>query len=127
MTKVSTYRLSFHTFQIVSVITQELCSANIMVLSKFDKRLLKAKIDFLINASKFEILFIANISLTLLRRQRPNNLRYIYIIVCNTNLRKCSLFVNSPKIRTIKCRTETSTQFNKHMFATFVKHSKESV
>ena len=70
------YNISFHTFQIVSVITQELCSANIMVLSEFDKRVLNAKIDFLINASKFEILFIANISLTLLRRQRPNNLRY---------------------------------------------------
>ena len=51
----------------------------------------------------------------------------VYIIVCNTNLRKCSLFVNNPKIRTIKCRTETSTQFNKHMFATFVRHSKEPV
>ena len=70
------YNISFHTFQIVSVITQELCSANIMVLSEFDKRVLNEKIDFLINASKFEILFIANISLTLLRRQRPNNLRY---------------------------------------------------
>ena len=56
------YNISFHTFQIVSVITQELCSANIMVLSEFDKRVLKAKIDFLINASKLEIL---------LRRQRP--------------------------------------------------------
>ena len=88
------YNISFHTFQIVSVITQELCSANIMVLSEFDKRVLNAKIDFLINA---------------------------------INFRKCRLFVSSPKIRTIKCCTETSTQFNKHMFATFVKHSKESV
>ena len=65
------YNISFHTFQIVSVINQELCSANIMVLSEFDKRVLKAKIDFLINASKFEILFIANISLTLLRDKDP--------------------------------------------------------
>ena len=82
MNYVSTYRysLSFHTFQIVSVITQEL---SIMVLSEFDKRVLKAKIDFLINVSKFEILFIANISLALLRRQRPNNLRstLLYCIV----------------------------------------------
>ena len=78
----------------MSVITQELCSANIMVLSEFDRRVLKAKIDFLINGSKFEILFIANISLALLRRQRPNIYISIYIVVCNTNLRKCSLFVN---------------------------------
>ena len=70
------YNISFHTFQIVSVTTQELCSANIMVLSEFDKRVLNVKIDFLINASKFEILFITNISLTLLRRQKPYNLRY---------------------------------------------------
>ena len=47
-----------------------------MVLSEFDKRVLEAKIAFLINASKFEILFITNISLALQRRQRPNNLRY---------------------------------------------------
>ena len=47
-----------------------------MVLSEFDERVLTAKIGFLINASRFEILFITNISLALLRRQRPNNLRY---------------------------------------------------
>ena len=47
-----------------------------MVLSEFDKRVLKAKIDFLINTSKFELLLITNISLALRRRQRPNNLRY---------------------------------------------------
>ena len=99
----------------MSVITQELCSGLINVLSEFDKRVLKAKIDFLINASKFEILFITNISLAQLRRQLA-----IYIIVCITNLRKCSLFVNSPKIKTIKCLTETSTQFNKLIFATIV-------
>ena len=47
------YSLYFHTFQIVSVITQELCSVLIIVLSEFEKRVLKAKIDFLINPSKF--------------------------------------------------------------------------
>ena len=75
MTKVSTYSLPFHTFQIMSAITQELCSVNIIVLSKFDKRVLKAKIDLLINVSKVAILFIANIPLGILRRQRPNNLQ----------------------------------------------------
>ena len=69
MTSASTHSISFHTFQIVSVITPELCSVLIIVLSEFDKQVLKAKIDFLINASKFEILFITNISLALLRRQ----------------------------------------------------------
>ena len=57
MTKVSTYSLSLHTFDILSVITQELCSVHIMVLCEFDKRVLKAKIDFLNNASKFKILY----------------------------------------------------------------------
>ena len=40
------------------------------------KRVVKAKIDFLISASKLEILFNTNISLTLLRRLRSNTLRY---------------------------------------------------
>ena len=57
-------------------ITQELCSVNVKGFFEIDKRVLIAKIDFLINASKFGILFITNISLALLRRQRPNNLRY---------------------------------------------------
>ena len=48
-------------------------------------------------------------------------------IICNANLRKCSLFVKSPKMWTIKCRTETLTQFNKHIFATVVKPSKVSI
>ena len=97
-----------------------------MVLSEFDKRVLKAKIDFLINDSKFEILFITNISLALLRRQRPNNLPYT-LLYATRILENVAIFVNSPIIRTIKCRTETSKQFNKHIFATFVKHSKESI
>ena len=59
MTYVSTYSLSFHSFQIVSVITQELCNVHIMLLSEFDKRVLKAKIDFLINALKFEIAYFS--------------------------------------------------------------------
>ena len=39
----------------------------IIVLSEFDKRVLKEKVDILMNALKFEILFITNISLALLR------------------------------------------------------------
>ena len=39
----------------------------IIVLSEFDKRVLKEKVDFLMNALKFEILVITNISLALLR------------------------------------------------------------
>ena len=47
-----------------------------MALLEIDKRLVNAKIDFLISASKFKILFVTNISLALLCRQRPNILRY---------------------------------------------------
>ena len=97
-----------------------------MVISEFDKRVLKAKSDFLIIVSKFEILFITNTSLALLRRQGPNNLRYTILYMYATQILEnvAFFFINSPKIRTIKCRTETSTQFNKHIFATFVKHPK---
>ena len=61
------YSLFLHNFQIVLTRTQELCSVQIIVLSEFDKRALKEKVDFLMNASKFEIVFITNISLALLR------------------------------------------------------------
>ena len=61
------YSLFLHNFQIVLTITQELCSVQIIVLSEFDKRVLKEKVDFLMNALKFEILVITNISLALLR------------------------------------------------------------
>ena len=47
-----------------------------MALLEIDKQLINAKTDFLISASKFKILFVSNISLALLRRQRPNILRY---------------------------------------------------
>ena len=57
------YSLFLHNFQIVLTITQELCSVQIIVLSEFDKRVLKEKVDFLMNALKFEILVITNISL----------------------------------------------------------------
>ena len=46
-----------------------------MALLKIDMRLVNAKKDFIISASKFKLLFVANISLALLRRQRPNILR----------------------------------------------------
>ena len=38
-----------------------------------------------------------SISLALLRRQRPNNLRFKHYCICNPNLRNCSLFENSLK------------------------------
>ena len=67
-----------------------------MALLEIDKRLVNAKIDFLISASKFKILFVTNFSLALLRRQRPNILRYtllyatrsivITVIVCTVQL-----------------------------------------
>ena len=66
------YSFFLHNFQIVLTRTQELCSVQIIVLSEFDKRVLKEKVDFLMNASKFEILFITNISLALLRGKYYN-------------------------------------------------------
>ena len=70
------YNLSVQTFQIRSLITQDLWIVQIIAFIEFDKRVVKAKIDFLISASKLEILFNTNISLALLRRLRPNTLRY---------------------------------------------------
>ena len=71
------YNLSVQTFQIMSVITQDLWIVQIIAFLEFDKRLVKkAKIDFLISAPKLEILFDTNILLTLLCRFRPNTLRY---------------------------------------------------
>ena len=102
------YNLSVQTFQIRSLITQDLWIVQIIAFLEFDKRVVKAKIDFLISASKLEILFNTNISLALLRRLRPNTFR-IHIIVFNSKLRKCSFFVLSPKIRTIECSTKTPT------------------
>ena len=61
------YSLFLHNFHIVLTITQELCSVQIIVFSEFDKRVLKEKVDILMNALKFEILVITNISLALLR------------------------------------------------------------
>ena len=43
--------------------TQEFCSLQVIILSKFDNRVLKVKIYFLINASKFKILFITSMLL----------------------------------------------------------------
>ena len=70
------YNLSVHDFQTFSLIIQDFWIVQIMALLEIDKRLVNAKIDFLISASKFKILFVTNISLALLRRQRPNILRY---------------------------------------------------
>ena len=71
--------LSVQTFQIRSLITQDLWTVQIIAFLEFDKRVVKAKVDFLISASKLEILFNTNISLALLRRLRPNTLRTQFI------------------------------------------------
>ena len=69
--------LSVQTFQIRSLITQDLWIVQIIAFLEFDKRVVKAKIDILISASKLEILFIQHkLFLALLRRLRPNTLRY---------------------------------------------------
>ena len=47
-----------------------------MLLLEIDMRLINAKIDFPISTSKYTIFFVTNISMALLRRQRPNILRY---------------------------------------------------
>ena len=55
------YNLSDQTFQIMSLITHDLWIVQIIALLEFVKRVVKAKIDFLISASKLEILFNTNI------------------------------------------------------------------
>ena len=64
------YNLSVQTFQIRSLITQDLWIVQIIAFLKFDKRVVKAKIEVPISASKLEILFNTNIFL------RANTLRY---------------------------------------------------
>ena len=68
--------LSVHDSQTVSLITQNFWIVQIMALLEIDKRLLNAKIDFVISSLIFKILFVTNILLSLLCRQRPNILRY---------------------------------------------------
>ena len=65
------YNLSVQTFQIRSLITQDLWIMQIIAFLEYVKRVVKAKI-----ALKLEILFNTNLSLALLRRLRPNTLRY---------------------------------------------------
>ena len=68
--------LSVLTFQIKFLITQDLWVVQVIAFLEFVKRIVKAKIDFLISASKLKILFHTNISLALLCRLRSNALRY---------------------------------------------------
>ena len=72
------YNLSVQTFQTMSLITQDPWIVQIIVFLEFVTRVVKAKIDFLISASKLEILFDTNISLAPLRRLRPNTLQYTH-------------------------------------------------
>ena len=103
--------LSVQNFQIMSLITQDLWIVQIIAILEIAKStyyVVKTKIYFLITASKLEILFNTNISLALLHRLRPNTLRYT-LLYTTRSLEKCSFFVLSPKISTIKCRTKTPT------------------
>ena len=70
------YNLIVHIFQIMSLITQDFWIVQIIAFLEFVKRVVKAKLDFLISASKLELLFKINISLAMLRVFRPNTLRY---------------------------------------------------
>ena len=70
------YNLSVQTFQIRSLITQDLWIVQITAFLEIAQHVVKAKIDFLISVSKLEMLFNTNISLALLRRLRPNTSRY---------------------------------------------------
>ena len=78
-----------------------------MALLEIDKQLINAKIDFLISASKFKILFVTNISLALLRRQRPNILRYT-LLYATRSFENVVFYIVS-KIGTIKRCAKTST------------------
>ena len=81
-----------------------------MALLEIDKRLVSAKIDFLISASKFKILFVTNISLAQLRQQRPNILRYTGTLLYATrSFENVAFFILCPKIGTVKRCTKTST------------------
>ena len=102
------YNLSDQTFQIMSLITHDLWIVQIIAFLEFVKRVVKAKIDFLISASKLEILFNTNISLALLRCLRPNTLRYT-LLYATRSLENVAFLLLSPKIRTIECSIKTPT------------------
>ena len=102
------YNLSVQTFQIRYLITQDLWIVQIIAFLEFDKRVVKAKIDFLISASKLEILLNTIISLALLRLLRPNTLRYTLLYVTRS-LENVFFFCVESKIRTLKCSTKTPT------------------
>ena len=76
-----------------------------MTLLEIDKRLVNANKDFLISASKIKILFVTNISLALLRRQRPNILGYIY---ATRSFENAAFYIGSKK-RGSKTLCKTST------------------
>ena len=73
------YNLTVRTFQIMSLISQDLWIVEIIAFLQIAQHVVKAKIDFLISVSKLEMLFNTNISLALLRRLRPNTSRYILL------------------------------------------------
>ena len=98
------YNLSVQTFRIRSLITQDFWIVQIMAFLEFDKREVKAKIDFLISASKLEMLFNKHFAGT--ASSLETKYFTIHIIVCNSKLRECNFLVLSLKIRTIKCSTK---------------------
>ena len=79
---IDTNYLSMISKLAVYFITQDFWIVHIMALLEIDKRLVNAKIDFLISASKFKILFVTNISLALLRRQRRVRVTLLTIQHC---------------------------------------------
>ena len=81
-----------------------------MALLEIDKLLVNAKIDFLMSASKFKMLFVTNISLELLRRQRPNILRYTCTLLYATrSFEHVPFFILCLKIGTVKPCAKTTT------------------
>ena len=78
-----------------------------MALLEIDKQLVNANIDFLISASKFKILFVTNISLALLRRERLNILQYT-LLYATRSFENVAFYIVS-KIGTVKRCAKTST------------------
>ena len=74
---------------------------------EFVKPLVKANIDFLINASRLEMLFNTNISLALLHGLRSNTLRYT--LLCSTRSLENIAFCIKSKNKDNESRTETLT------------------
>ena len=90
------YNLSVQTFQIMSLITQDLWTVQIIAFLEFVKRVVKAKIDFLISALKLKILLNTNNSLALLRRLNTRSLENVaFFCVESKNMDNTMSYKNS--------------------------------